>query len=245
MAALAGELSRRTDAVKIDRRDSGPEVVFLLSEVEPALVAAVRDLAFRPMAGGFGQVYPAGHPQIDRIYANFERCVDDLVRQKAGLRPVPWQDALLALGDAIDDRGIDWWLTGSAALAVRGLPIAPRDLDLAVDRASAAKFESLLIDHVVEPPRPGFISDSFGRAFLHACIDWVAGIDERADRPLVGDVGLTAASRLETVSRRNRRIRVPPLELQLAVNEARGLDSRVSAIRRALDDASGSGPAGE
>lgn len=215
--------------------------MFLLSGVEPALVAAVRDLAFRPMAGGFGQVYPAGHPRIDRIFANFERCADDLVRQKAGLCPVPWQEALLALCAAIDDRGIDWWLTGSAALAVRGLPIAPRDLDLAVGRASAAGFEALLIDHVVEPPRPGFISDSFGRAFLHACVDWVAGIDERADRPLVGDVGLTAASRLETVSWRNLRIRVPPLELQLAVNQRRGLDGRVRAIRRALDGAAADG----
>jgi len=228
--------------VKIDRRDSGSDVVFLLSEVEPALVAAVKDLAFRPMAGGFGQVYPGGYPQIDRVFANFERCVDDLVRQKAGLRPVPWEEALLALGDAIDDRGIDWWLTGSAALAVRGLPIAPRDLDLAVERAGAAEFEALLIDHVVEPPRPGFISDSFGRAFLHACVVWVAGVDERADRPTVGDVGLTAASRLETVSWRGRRIRVPPLELQLAVNQARGLDGRVTAIRRALDDAAADGP---
>jgi hypothetical protein len=227
--------------LKVDRRNDGPDVVFLLREVEPALEAAVRELAFRPMAGGFGQVYPEGHPEIDRIFANFRRSVDDLVRQKAGLRPVPWQEALLALGDVIDDQGIDWWLTGSAALAVRGLPIAPRDLDLAVERASAATFEALLIDHVVEPPRPGFISDSFGRAFLYACVDWVAGVDERADRPLIGDVGLTAASRLETVSWRGRRIRVPPLELQLAVNQARGLGERVSAIRRALDDAADGG----
>lgn len=220
--------------MKVARRRQGGEVVFLLSDIEPALADAEADLAFRPMGGGYGQVYPADHPEIDRIFGTFERNIDAMARQKAGLLPVPWKDALRALTDAIAGEGIDWWLTGSAALAVRGLPISPRDLDLAVDRGSAAAFEALLIDHVVEPPRPGFISDSFARAFLHACVEWIAGVDERADRHRVGDVGLTAAGRLEPVPWQGRSILVPPSDLQLAVSKARGLDARVRLIEHAM-----------
>lgn len=229
--------------MKVERRWEGSEVAFVLSQVEGRLAVAVTDLAFRPIEGGFGQTYPANHPALDHIFAKFGRHIGAVVHQPARLRPVPWADALVAVCAMVEGTAIDWWLTGSAALAVRGLPVAPRDLDLVVDRGSAADWEVLMRDHLIEPPRPGFISDSFGRAFLHARVEWVAGIDERADQHRVGDVGPTAAARLETVSWRGHPIRVPPLALPLAVNQARGFAERAGMIRRAMGgDPPASGP---
>lgn len=212
----------------------GSEVVFLVLDLEKELVDAVQALDFRPMGDDFGQVYPGNHPELDRIYRNFEQHAHELVLQQARLRPIPWEKALLAFCEAVEGEDIDWWLTGSAALAVRGRDMVPGDLDLAVAAESAPKLEALLIDDIIEPPRAGFISDTFTRAFRHACIEWIAGIDDRADQHLVGDVGLTAASRLETIVWHGYSIWVPPLDLQLVVNEARGLTDRVDWIKREI-----------
>lgn len=215
--------------------EHGPEVSFVIADVEPALTDAVQALAFRPDGGGtFRQTYPAGYPAMDRIFANFERCIEPLVLQKARLLSVPWERALRTFCETVAGHDLDWWLTGSAALAVRGIAVAPRDLDLNVGRESAAEVERLMLDHLIEPPRPGFISDTFTRSFPDACVEWCAGIDERADAHMIGDVGLTAQGRLETVEWQGFSIRVPPLDLQLVVNDARGLTDRVALIQRAL-----------
>ncbi len=223
--------------MRVHREERGPCITFVIAEVEPDLVDAVQALAFAPVDGDgrFRQTYPADHPSIDRIFDNFTRCIEPLVLQKAGRTAVPWERALRTFCEAVAGHEIDWWLTGSGALAVRGLAVSPRDLDLNVGRERAATLEHLMLGHLIEPPRPGFISDSFTRAFPGACVEWCAGIDERADRFLVGDVGLTAQSRLETIDWNGFEIRVPPLELQLVVNQARGLTDRVALITQAVD----------
>ena len=221
----------------VTRRQQGENIVFLVTEIDPALHAAARAVALEPMDDGFGRVFPANQPHIDQIFRNFARHIEAFILQKADLRPAPWAETLLAFCQIVEDQQIDWWLTGSAALAVRGLRVAPRDLDLVVAPASARSLEHLMLPYMIEPPRPGFISDTFCRAFLHACVEWCAGIDERADQHMVGDVGLVAQSRLETAPWRGYDIRVPPLDLQLAVNRARGLQDRVALIEQAMSEA--------
>jgi len=122
------------------------------------------------------------------------------------------------------------------ALAVRGLDIAPRDIDLSVSDADAHRLGAALLDHLVEPvsPTPGWFCNWFGRAFLHARVEWVGGVDERADCPYVSDFGPTAAACVQTVTWHGYGLRVPPLDLQLDVSRRRGLTGRVAAIERAL-----------
>lgn len=220
--------------MRTSRLDEGRGVAFVITDVAPALHDAVLALAFRPRNDGFVQIYPSNHPQIDRIYTNFARHAEALVIQKARQRPIPWQDALRLFCEAPKNESIDWWLTGSAALAVRGLPVRPGDLDIIVSRADAPRLEALMLDHLIEPPRPGFIWETFTRSFPEACLEWCAGVDDRADLPLVGDVGPTAARRLETIAWNGHPIRIPPLDLQLMVNVRRGYDDRVRLIRDAL-----------
>ncbi len=74
----------------------------------------------------------------------------------------------------------------------------------------------------------------WGRAFLRARVEWVGGVGPSADEPLPTDFGPTAAASLEAVPWRGRTIMVPPLELQLQVNERRGLHDRVQQIRASL-----------
>jgi len=213
------------------RHTEGSTTSFVIADVEPRFQDAVHSLFYQPVAAGFAKTYPGDTPNLDRIFRNFERYAAEMVLQAARLHPVEWKKSLLAFLDIIKDAQIDWWLTGSAALAVRGIDVAPGDIDL-VDEAGAFKLAELLPDYLVEPLQPsrGWICDWFGRAFLHARLEWVGAVNASADSPEEGDFGPAAAKRLETVTWQGKAIRVPPLELQLAVSRRRGLTERVEKI---------------
>jgi hypothetical protein len=223
--------------MKTIRKSEGTTTSFIVTDLDPAYHDAVRELYYSPVEEGFAKSYPADTPHLDRIYQNFEQYAEEMVLQTAQVRFVPWDKALFAFLQIIEDKRINWWLTGSAALAVRGLDITPRDLDLIVDDASAPKLGELLLDHLVEPvlPSTGWIGNWFGRAFLHARLEWVGGVNASVDTPHVSDFGPTAASRLEVVNWHGKAIRVPPLNLQLQVSERRGLTGRTEKIKRMLN----------
>jgi hypothetical protein len=148
-----------------------------------------------------------------------------MILQAANVHADPWQKALLALLQRIERQNINWWLVGSAALAVRGLKIVPRDIDLCTDDASAHSLDIMLGDCLIEPVQNvrGWVSNWFGRAFLHTRIEWVGGVDEYLDDDEVTDFGPVAASRKETITWHGYALEVPPLDLQLLVSERRGL----------------------
>lgn len=222
--------------MKTLRKTEGTTTSFIIADIEPAYHDAVHSLYYSPVADGFAKVYPADTPNLDRIYLNFERYAQEMVLQTARMHLAEWDKSLSAFLQVVGGSSIDWWLTGSAALAVRGLDVVPGDLDLVVDDASAPKLGELLLDYLVEPMQPssGWIWNWFGRAFLHARLEWVGGVNESADNPHISDFGPTAAKRLEVVNWRGKEIRVPPLDLQLEVSKRRGLVERAEKISKFL-----------
>jgi hypothetical protein len=155
-----------------------------------------------------------------------------VLRQYLGMTAVPWEAALDGVCGRLESGGIDWWLCGSAALAVRGAALVPRDLDLVVADADAVAVGGLLADGLIEPVCPAgwAISTWWGRAFLHARVEWVGGVTPAADEPQVSDHGPTAANSLQAIRWRDWDIRVPPLHLQRAVSARRGMADRVALI---------------
>ncbi|MGX6606536.1 hypothetical protein ACWKSP_31100 [Micromonosporaceae bacterium Da 78-11] len=193
------------------------------------LVPAVRRGAFADRGGHWVRSFPADAPHLDRAWDNFQRLVRPWLRQSAGLDPVPWQDALAVVCRRLD--GVDWWLAGSAALAVRGVAVTPGDLDLIVSEADAHRVGDLLVDGLVEPVAPvDWFCRWWGRAVLGARVEWAGGVGPTADEPEVTDFGPVAAARLETVRWRDRPVRVPPMDLQRTVSARRGLTDRVRLI---------------
>jgi hypothetical protein len=221
-------------------KTGGGQTAFIIADLELAYHQAARDLAYSAIPEGFAKTYPSDTPHLDETYRNFAQYAEPMVLQTARVVPVPWEQALHAFLDRIAGEPINWWLAGSAALAVRGVPLMPRDFDLIVDDASAQQLGGLLLDHLIEPVLPveGWFCNWWGRAFLHARFEWVGGVDARADHPEVSDFGPTAARRLETIMWHGRAIRVPPLDLQLQVNRRRGLTERVMQIEQLLKGAS-------
>ena len=219
------------------RRTVGSQTYFIISELDADYHAAAQDLYYSQVEDGFAKVYPTNTPHLDRIYQNFEHYAEEMILQMAGVHPVPWEQGLLVFLQIIEGQNIDWWLTGSAALAVRGLDVSPRDLDLVVDDKSAQKLGDLMLDYLIEPviDTQGWFCKWFGRAFLHARIEWVGDVSEKADKPEISDFGPIAASRLESITWHEHGIRVPPIGLQLKVNERRGLTDRVEKIKHAMN----------
>ena len=222
-------------------KTEGTHIYFIISDVDAAYLDTIRELEYKQVEDGFAKAFPAESPYIEAIYQNFACHAEELILQAAGVHPVPWEQALLAFIARVKYRpDINWWLAGSTALAVSGLKVMPRDIDLILDDTGAHQLGELLLDCLIEPVQDarGWISNWFGRAFLHARIEWVGGVDANVDTPEVTDFGPTAASHLETINWRGHEIWVPPLDLQLQVSERRGLVERVEKIKRAMKDKS-------
>lgn len=213
------------------------QTAFIIAELEPSYHHAARDLAYAPHPKGFAKSYPADTPDLDQIYQHFARSAEAMILQAARAVPVQWEQALHAFLDRVAGEALDWWLGGSAALAVRGAPIAPRDFDLIADDRAAHRLGVLLRDQLVEPVIPvrGWVCRWWGRAFLEARFEWVGGVEAAADQPYASDFGPAAAQRLETIEWQGHAIRVPPLDLQLQVSQRRGLQERAVQIQRLLD----------
>ena len=217
--------------IRIERHDTTDHAEFRLTDLADDLVPAARKSAFTHHDGLWIRTFPSDAPHLDRAWDNFSRLVEPWLRQAAGLDPVPWQHALAEVCRRLTPAGVDWWLTGSAALAARGAEITPGDLDLVVAGPDSRRVGDLLLDALVEPVVPAdWFCESFGRAVLGARVEWVGGVGPAADEPEVTDFGPVAVSRLETVRWREWEIRVPPLDLQRAVSVRRGLSDRVTLI---------------
>jgi len=220
--------------MKTSFKIEGERAYFIITELEPEYHDAVRGLYFFDYRGGFAKDFPTDIPNLDRIFQNFQRHAEEEVLQAARVRPIPWEKALTTFIGIVKDTDIDWWLTGSAALSVRGIDIIPGDIDLTVAERDCMRLGELLADYLIEPSMPveGWIANWFGRTFMGARLEWVGGVHDSLDVPDPGDCGPLAEKMLETVNWNGVEIRVPPLELQLSVNERRGLTERVEKIKQ-------------
>lgn len=221
-------------SVSTELRMSGGDGVFVARTDEPDLRRALRQLAFTEADGAFVRAFPADTPGLHESYVRFKRTLDDVLAQESGRRIPPWEDALDAVAVRLASLHAEWFLVGSGALAVRGIEVVPHDLDLVIaDQAVAAEaFRHVQIEPVSEN-RPGsWIARWFGRAFLHARIEWIAEVDPAADTYAApNDYGAEASSRLEIVRWGDHDLAVAPLDRLLAVTERRGLAERAGAIR--------------
>lgn len=209
----------------------GNTTSFILADVEPEYEATVRHLYYQPIESGFAKSYPADRHHLDRVFTNFERYAPQMVLQAAERQPIPWEQALEALIQIIGDEPINWWIIGSGALAVRGIDVEPHDIDLVTDEDGAERLYALLENYVVEPLQSGWIWRAFGRAFLHARVEWIGGVSDSVDDAGPTEFGATARNRLEVVQWHGTEIRVPPLDIQLAICEQRELTERSKKIR--------------
>ena len=103
------------------------------------------------------------------------------------------------------------------------------------DAAGAHALARVLRDELVEPlVESDRVGRWWARAFLHARIEWVGDPSPAADQPEATDFGPAAWAGRERLGWRGRAVFVPPLDLQLAATERRGLHDRAAQIRALL-----------
>ncbi|WP_169526992.1 hypothetical protein [Sciscionella marina] len=131
--------------------------------------------------------------------------------------------------ERVEGSQLRWFLCGCGTLAVRGIDAGPGDLGFCVDDAQLAgtSLEDLLVEPVTA--MTGWVADSGGRAFSDCLFEWIAGVHAVIDEPEAHEQG-PATARLEHVRWQGHDRPVAPLDLQLAVDQRRGLTSRVQKI---------------
>src|SRR5438034_11384560 len=100
---------------------------FVLLGLEADEAAAACELLFE-VEGGTAARHVRRVPDLEAIFARFADHAQALLDQTAWRVPAPWDRALETVLELAPE--VDWWLTGSGALAARRLDVAPRDVDL-------------------------------------------------------------------------------------------------------------------
>ncbi len=223
-------------SLEINWKDKGEEVIFLINTSNENYRTVLRKLQYPELEEGFGRSFPKDIPHLEKYFERFKEIAEEMLRQTAGDVPIPWEKALLAFLKLIESKSLHWWITGSCALALYGVEIVPRDIDLVTDHESALKLGILLDDYVYEPvaDTKGWFCKWFGRAFLHNRIEWIGGVFKDEDSQIQKDFGFLAEKQLQFINWKKHRIKVPPLAVLLDQTIRRGLHKRAEKIKKIL-----------
>ncbi|MCP3965312.1 MAG: hypothetical protein GY750_06315 [Lentisphaerae bacterium] len=147
-----------------------------------------------------------------------------------------WQEALDAFAGVMHENNIDWWLTGSCALCIRGIELKPHDVDIMVNSSDIEKIKDVFANKTIIPiiDTQGWLTKDFGVIFWYARIDIASDPSAGLDDPEPIDCGPYAAKNLEKVEWRGHTIKAPPVNLTLTVNKKRERWDRVKLIEEYL-----------
>src|SRR5262245_16827777 len=101
----------------VEERDDG--VRFVIAAEDPRCRDALPQMGY--LAAGVGFATRWFPRDAARYFPRFAASIEPMLLQKLRLAPVPWEDALEEWLRRVEGSGLEWWLYGSGALAVRGL----------------------------------------------------------------------------------------------------------------------------
>jgi hypothetical protein len=208
-------------------------LVFRLSDVAPGQRGLVESDYFTRDGDDYVKTLSPSLPHVDCAAANFVRYAE-LVYGEARRSGSPhWREGLLHFLRTIDGRGLEWFLFGSAAMAIRGIEVVPAGIDIMFPHVSdLVQVRNLFAPDTLRPLTEceGWVCGAFGSVF-HGCeITMAFEPQDSLDAPDPNDSGRYAASHLQTVSWEGWAIPVPPMQLLLNINRRRGRDERVRMI---------------
>lgn len=223
----------------IDFKEYGNNIFYIVSdypqEFEPILKSQYYSLENGKYVKQFSK---DSVNDFEALKKNYRLYAEEMFLQMGYYKDVLWEDGLLLFIDMIEGKEINWWLTGSCALCIRGIDVKPHDIDIMMDSKDISKLKNIFADYIIEPitSTGGWVVDYFGVIFLKARIDLAFDPAELADKPNPVDFGIYAMNNLEEVKWKGRKIKIPPLELQIEVNRRRGRNDRVEAIEKYIDE---------
>jgi len=227
--------------MKLFFKQTKESVIFRVSNFNPEYKDA--------LIGGFytlkGEIFEKEYKKeeifqenIPSIKRNFLKYGEEMFAQMAYLKPPLWQEGLIGFMEKVRGKNIDWWLTGSCALAIRGIEVTPHDVDIMLKSKDIDKIMDIFQHHMIEPlsRSDDWIVKHFSVLFLKTRVDLAFDPLDILDDPEPSDSGPFAAKNLEEISWKGHKIKVPPLHLQLNTNKKRGRKERVRLIEEYLGE---------
>lgn len=224
--------------MKASVTESDDSVIFRLTDVTPGDREAIEADYYTPDGDSYTKTFSRSAPHIDAAAANFVRYADRLYGETLTRGSGLWREGLLHFLDTMEGSGIEWFLIGSCVLAIRGLDVVPRGVDVVFPHVSdLPRVRDLIGPDTFQPLMEceGWVAKAYGEAF-HGCKIAIAFMTQDSldtpepDGSGPSDSGPYAASHLETVTWEGREIAVPPMELLLNINRRRGREERVRKI---------------
>jgi len=211
---------------------SESEIKLGVVDVPTELVERLLDDYYTEENGAFVRSYRSDTPHIEKTAAAFEKFGVAYLSQSLGLEPVPWEDGLIAFLEKVQHSPAEWLLIGSCALAVRGIPVQPRGVDLVMKINDLDKVREWFANCTVVPFErcADWVCLGYGAAFLGAPVS--IGFEPQTELDNAGpiDSGPYAMAHAQVVEWRGFQVKVPPIELSLNINRARNRADRVSLI---------------
>ena len=222
--------------MKLSCVEKNDEVLFKISGYDKKYVPVFEMCFYQKGEGFYYKSFPKTTRHINRIQENFIHFGPEMFSQLGYFTEIPWQEALVRFLKKVKDKPINWWLTGSCAACIRGIPFEPHDVDIMVDSRDLLLVEEVFAEDIIEPIRDtsGWVTKDFGVLFLGARVDIASDPSPVLDQPQPVDCGPYALAHLETIRWKGYEIKVPPLELQLTANKLRKRQDRVILIEEFL-----------
>lgn len=161
---------------------------------------------------------------------NFAEHGEDSLRQSLKIRPAPWEKALSWLLPEMEQTGVDWYIHGSTAMALLGMEVAPRGVDIVIPNAS--DFEKVR-DHFYKfAIRPfekcdNWVMSALGTVFMEANI----GFAFQNHSPAPYDM-----KKLDTVLYQGESVCISTPEMLKQDNESYGRPERVKQIQQWIEN---------
>lgn len=103
-----------------------------------------------------------GIQDMNVITDNFEKIGIEALEQMLKIRPTPWEEGLMNFANKISATGIDWYIHGSCAMALWGISVVPRNVDIIIpDLSRLEQVRQLFLNETIYP--------------MGHCDNWVMG----------------------------------------------------------------------
>ena len=232
--------------MKASVHDHGGEVRFVLEDVDPATAVLLAAQSYVEVDGRFEKrfwrddlLFPHDFRTIEARWIGYL-----LAAPERRATPAAIDQALVWIADQHAEAGIDWWLTGSAALYVRGIDLLPHDIDVMTYLWQAEAIGSVVAPSIVEPFQrvSDWVVKGFGVIDRGVRVDYAFEPEAWVDGQGIVDFGPYAEQHLEEARWRGRVFRVPEVTTHIWPNEARDRLDRVALIRAYLRRGEGDRP---
>ncbi len=172
---------------------------------------------------------------IQILQDNYNRFIKKELSASRTLRD--FEDTLYELIIKNASAGIRWWLTGSAALYIRGFDVRPHDIDIMTYLTEKEKIIETFGDLAVEPFHypENWVVKGFGVIDPGYRVDVAFEPQEWVDDREPIDFGPYAEKHLESVLWKGLTVLVPLVELHLPSNTTRQRIAIVNQIRERLN----------